>query len=107
MRPTAALINIHEHLIYGLVRASHQQLTSDHEPACMCHCIFFRINPRVSKLHAFRLHRATQPSLHSSVGRTFDCGIIGPSVTPEMNLREHVDLTHTSGKREYGCQLWL
>ena len=25
----------------------------------MCHCIFFRINPRVSKHHAFRLHRAT------------------------------------------------
>ena len=25
----------------------------------MCHCIFFGINPRVSKHHAFRLHRAT------------------------------------------------
>ena len=25
----------------------------------MCHCIFFRINPRVSKHHAFRLHRTT------------------------------------------------
>ena len=30
-----------------------------HGPACMCHCIFFRINPRVSKHHAFHLHRAT------------------------------------------------
>ena len=28
----------------------------------MCHCIFFRINPRVSKYHAFRLNRATQRS---------------------------------------------
>ena len=25
----------------------------------MCHCIFLRINPRVSKHHAFRLHRTT------------------------------------------------
>ena len=25
----------------------------------MCHCIFFRINPRVSKYHAFSHHRAT------------------------------------------------
>ena len=25
----------------------------------MCHCIFFRINPRVSKHHAFHHHRAT------------------------------------------------
>ena len=25
----------------------------------MCHCIFFGINPRVSKHHAFRLNRAT------------------------------------------------
>ena len=25
----------------------------------MCHCIFFRINPRVSKHHAFRPHRVT------------------------------------------------
>ena len=25
----------------------------------MCHCIFFRINPHVSKHHAFCLHRAT------------------------------------------------
>ena len=25
----------------------------------MCHCIFFRINPRVSKYHAFRHYRAT------------------------------------------------
>ena len=25
----------------------------------MCHCIFFGINPRVSKHHAFRLYRAT------------------------------------------------
>ena len=39
MRPTAAFINIHEHLIKCLVRASRQQLTSDHEPTCMCHCI--------------------------------------------------------------------
>ena len=28
----------------------------------MCHCIFFRINPRVSKHHAFRHHRATVKS---------------------------------------------
>ena len=57
-RLTAALINIHEHLIC-LVSTSCHQLTSDHCPACMCHCIFFGINPRVSKHHAFRLHRAT------------------------------------------------
>ena len=47
VRPTAVLINIHEHLIKGLVKASRQQLTNDHEPACMCHCIFFGINPHV------------------------------------------------------------
>ena len=35
------------------------QLTSDHGPACMCHCIFFGINPCVSKHHAFHLHHAT------------------------------------------------
>ena len=29
----------------------------------MCHCIFFGINPRVSKHHAFRLHRATGTAL--------------------------------------------
>ena len=32
---------------------------SDHEPACMCHCIFFGINPCVSKHHAFCHHRTT------------------------------------------------
>ena len=31
---------------------SRKQLTSDHEPVCMCHCIVFRINPRVIKYHA-------------------------------------------------------
>ena len=41
----------------------HHQLTSDHRPACMCHCIFIGINPRVSKHHAFRLHRATWQQL--------------------------------------------
>ena len=46
-----------------LVSASRHQLTSDHGPACMCHCIFFGINPRVSKHHAFRLHRATETTL--------------------------------------------
>ena len=29
----------------------------------MCHCIFFGINPRVSKYHAFRFHRATETSV--------------------------------------------
>ena len=29
----------------------------------MCHCIFFRINPRVSKYHAFSHHRATKGTL--------------------------------------------
>ena len=33
---------------------------SDHGPVCMCHCIFFGINPRVSKHHAFRLYRGTE-----------------------------------------------
>ena len=28
----------------------------------MCHCIFFGINPRVSKHHAFRLYHVTPPS---------------------------------------------
>ena len=39
-----------------------RQLTIDHEPACMCHCIFVRINTHVySKYHALQslLHRAT------------------------------------------------
>ena len=39
-----------------------RQLTNDHEPVCMCHCIFFRINPRVNvylKHHAICHHRAT------------------------------------------------
>ena len=48
------------------VSTSCHQLSSDHEPACMCHCIFFGINPRVSKHHAFRLHRATQTFTHPS-----------------------------------------
>ena len=37
----------------------------------MCHCIFFGINPRVSKYHAFRHHRATAISFntYSSLAR--------------------------------------
>ena len=58
-RPTAVLINIHEPLIKCLVSALHHQLTSDHSPVCMCHCIFFGIKACVSKHHAFRLYRAT------------------------------------------------
>ena len=30
----------------------------------MCHCIFFGINPRVSKHHAFHLHRATTSTVN-------------------------------------------
>ena len=38
----------------------------------MCHCIFFRINPRVSKHHAFRLHRATSSTtLHRHITPKF------------------------------------
>ena len=37
----------------------------------MCHCIFFRINPRVSKHHAFRLHRATVSSKNLSESALF------------------------------------
>ena len=59
IRPTAALINIHEHLIRGIVSTSCHQLTSDHKPVCMCHCIVFRINPHVIKYHAFIMHRVT------------------------------------------------
>ena len=33
----------------------------------MCHCIFFGINPRVSKHHAFRHHRATPPTFKISL----------------------------------------
>ena len=42
--PTAAFINIHEHPLQGNVLPSRQQLTSDHEPACMCHLYRLRIN---------------------------------------------------------------
>ena len=31
----------------------------------MCHCIFFGINPRVSKYHAFNHHRATYKCVES------------------------------------------
>ena len=32
----------------------------------MCHCIFFGINPHVSKYHAFRYHHTTMstPAVH-------------------------------------------
>ena len=78
VRPTAILINIHEHLIKGLIKASRQQLTSDHEPACMCHCIFFGINPRVSKYHAFSHHRATPFSILKL------CQAINTTLTPAI-----------------------
>ena len=45
--------------LYSLISTLHHQLTSDHGPACMCHRIFFGINPRVSKHHAFHHHHAT------------------------------------------------
>ena len=35
------------------------QLTSDHGPVCMCHCIFFGINPHVTLHHAICLYRVT------------------------------------------------
>ena len=35
------------------------QLTSDHWPVCMCHCIFLGINPCVTLHHAFHLYCAT------------------------------------------------
>ena len=72
--------------------ASRQQLTSDHEPACMCHCVFFRINPRVSKYHAFHFNRATwwQLGLNSKEDicvslcqiAGLSSGRAGPSQTP-------------------------
>ena len=37
----------------------HHQLTSDHGPVSMYHCIFFGINPRVTLHHAFRLYCVT------------------------------------------------
>ena len=43
---------------------------SDHGPACMCHCIFFGINPRVSKHHAFRLRLRPYPSLRRNTKLT-------------------------------------
>ena len=49
-----------------------EQLTSDHEPVCMCHCIFFRINPRVSKYHAFSHHRATHINYSTLQNRHYD-----------------------------------
>ena len=39
-----------------------RQLTNDHEPACMCHCIVFGINPRVNVYltkHRVHINRAT------------------------------------------------
>ena len=41
----------------------------------MCHCIFFGINPRVSKYHAFSHHRATwwQLGLSSKEDIVFHC----------------------------------
>ena len=37
----------------------------------MCHCIFFWINPRVSKHHAFRLHRATNIKCKHTVAYSY------------------------------------
>ena len=37
----------------------------------MCHCIFFGINPRVSKHHAFRLHRATNIKCKHTVAYSY------------------------------------
>ena len=44
---TTAFINIHEHPLKDNVLPSRQQLTSDHEPACMCHLYRLRINTHV------------------------------------------------------------
>ena len=66
-RPAAVLINIHEPLIQCLVSASCHQLTSDHRPVCMCHCIFLGINSRVTLHHAFRLYHATKVTLKVNI----------------------------------------
>ena len=55
-----------------------RQLTNDHEPACMCHCIFFGINPRASvyhKEHHVILYRVTwwQLGLNSKEDLVFHC----------------------------------
>ena len=49
----------HSGYTYYIMPRKRHQLISDHGPACMCHCIIFRINPRVSKYHALCHHRAT------------------------------------------------
>ena len=57
-----------------------RQLTNDHEPACMCHCIFFGINPRADvylkhHAHALCLYHATwwQLGLNSKEDFVFHC----------------------------------
>ena len=55
-----------------------RQLTNDHEPACMCHCIIFRINPRADvylKHHRACFYRTTwwQLGLNSKEDFVFHC----------------------------------
>ena len=41
----------------------------------MCHCIFFRINPRVTKHHAFRLHGTTVGTLTNQKPASSACKV--------------------------------
>ena len=55
-----------------------RQLTDDHEPACMCHCIFFGINPRADvylKSYHVIIYRVTwwQLGLNSKEDFVFHC----------------------------------
>ena len=56
----------------------------------MCHCIILRINPRVSKHHAFRLHRATPFVSMMATGST---GAYG-------GLEEALEMTLMLAKKE-------
>ena len=61
-----------------------EHLTNDHEPKCMCHCIFYGINPRVSKYHAFSHHRATpgmQPIICTEPMELVHIDYVGMEVT--------------------------
>ena len=44
----------------------------------MCHCIFFGINPRVSKYHAFRLYRATNEGVTANVLNFYSDASLNP-----------------------------
>ena len=69
----------------------------------MCHCIFFGINPRVSKHHAFCLHRVLRRILCFTVPIAgLSAGRAGPSQTPSRAIAPLLSAHALSKRRPSG-----